>query len=160
MSIFSSEIRRRLWATILKMAVQSSLDSGMPPLISHNDFDCKPPSNTNDLDIDDTTKTPLLSYPQGYFTQSSIQLCILKSLRVRLEVAVMINDSRIDPSYDEALKLSRDITDAFRDGAVIMQANPSISAMPNDIQPTKFHKSIVSLLTRRFLVALRTVHLP
>ncbi|CAK7262658.1 hypothetical protein SEPCBS119000_000081 [Sporothrix epigloea] len=48
LSFTQCEIRRRLWATILELVVQSSLDQGMPPLISTDDYDCSPPSNLDD----------------------------------------------------------------------------------------------------------------
>ncbi|CAK7210205.1 hypothetical protein SCUCBS95973_000700 [Sporothrix curviconia] len=48
LSFAQSEMRRRLWATILELAVQSSLDQGMPPLISTDDYDCSPPLNLDD----------------------------------------------------------------------------------------------------------------
>ena len=47
-STFHGEMRRRLWATVLEITAQSSLDMGMPPLISCQDFDTLPPSNIND----------------------------------------------------------------------------------------------------------------
>lgn len=54
LSFAQSEMRRRLWATILELVVQSSLDQGMPPLISTDDYDCAPPRNLDDdqLDVD------------------------------------------------------------------------------------------------------------
>lgn len=51
MKPFHGELRRRLWATILELNIQSALDSGMPPLISPDDYDTEPPSNLNDTDI-------------------------------------------------------------------------------------------------------------
>ncbi|CAK7207675.1 hypothetical protein SEUCBS139899_010486 [Sporothrix eucalyptigena] len=48
LSFAQSEMRRRLWATILELVVQSSLDQGMPPLISTDDYDCSPPLNLDD----------------------------------------------------------------------------------------------------------------
>ncbi|KAL1901029.1 hypothetical protein Sste5346_002094 [Sporothrix stenoceras] len=48
LSFAQSEMRRRLWATILELVVQASLDQGMPPLISTDDYDCAPPLNLDD----------------------------------------------------------------------------------------------------------------
>ena len=51
MSSFHVELRRRLWAVTLEMALQSSLDSGMPPLISQDDYDTLAPKNIDDSEI-------------------------------------------------------------------------------------------------------------
>ncbi|OAA62846.1 c6 zinc finger domain containing protein [Niveomyces insectorum RCEF 264] len=48
LSFAQCELRRRLWATILELVVQASLDQGMPPLISVDDYDCSPPLNLDD----------------------------------------------------------------------------------------------------------------
>ena len=37
--VFHGELRRRLGVTVLEITVQSSLDMGMPPLITANDYD-------------------------------------------------------------------------------------------------------------------------
>ena len=51
MSPFHVELRRRLWAVTLEMVLQSSLDSGMPPLISQDDYDTLAPKNIDDSEI-------------------------------------------------------------------------------------------------------------
>ncbi|MCJ1302983.1 hypothetical protein MMC08_005788 [Hypocenomyce scalaris] len=157
MSTFYSELRRRLWATILEMAIQSSLDSGMPPLISLQDFDCEPPSNIDDAEIDEATKTSPASKPNSSFTQTSIQITLLKSLPTRLEVAILINDFRTDPSYDKVLRLGADITNACRESALIMQSHLSFPIQRDSTRPTEFHKNLLDLFTRRYLL---TLHRP
>ena len=157
MSTFYSELRRRLWATILEMAIQSSVDSGMPPLISLQDFDCEPPSNIDDAEIDEATKTSPASKPSSYFTQTSIQITLLKSLPTRLEVARLINDFRVDPSYDKVLRLGADITNACRESALIMQSYLSSPIQQDSTRSTEFHKNLLDLFTRRYLL---TLHRP
>ena len=43
------QLRRKLWATVLEIVVQTSMDSGALPLISTDDYDCKPPLNVDDM---------------------------------------------------------------------------------------------------------------
>lgn len=83
MSPLNIELRRRLWATIMEMIVQSSLESGQPPLISFDDFDTKPPSNINDSEIDESTQTLPRPKDRTIFTDTSLQLALLQSLRIR-----------------------------------------------------------------------------
>ncbi|KAH8203722.1 hypothetical protein TruAng_002135 [Truncatella angustata] len=72
-SLFSTEIRRRLWNTILEIAVQSSIDSGGPPMISLTDFDTEPPDNLDDMHL--TTEDEHIA-PQAVdiYTQVSVHL--------------------------------------------------------------------------------------
>lgn len=83
MSVLAVEVRRRLWVTIIEMAVQASLDSGMPALFSFNYFDTLPPSNINDDEIDETTQDFPQQEDSAILTQTSLQLLLLKSLRIR-----------------------------------------------------------------------------
>ena len=83
MSVLCVELRRRLWATIIEMVVQSSLDSGMPALLSFNDFDTLPPSNIDDNELDETTEVIPRSKDRAIFTQTSLQVLLLQSLRLR-----------------------------------------------------------------------------
>lgn len=88
MPVFYAEIRRRLWATILEMTVQSSLDCGMPPMISRNDFDTLAPRNMKDDEISESVQSP----PTSDCAQNSLQISLFKSLRTRLGVAQLINN--------------------------------------------------------------------
>ena len=83
MSILSVELRRRIWATVIEMAIQSSLESGMPLLISFSDFDTMPPLNINDSEIDESTQVLPAAQDGATFTQTSLQLALLQSLRIR-----------------------------------------------------------------------------
>lgn len=53
MNKFRSEMRRRLWNTILEIALQSSMDSGGPPLISLQEYDTCAPTNCDDSQLTD-----------------------------------------------------------------------------------------------------------
>lgn len=154
MTIFSAEMRRRLWATVLEMAVQASLDAAMPPLISPHDFDCEPPSNFDDAEIEEGTQIPPISKPMTSFTQTSLQITLLGCLPLRLEIVRLINDFRIDMSYDDVLKLGADLTKACRQNAFAMQSYLSSPVVQHHSRPTEFHRSLLDLLTRRFLLAL------
>ncbi len=154
-SIFQSELRRRLWFTVLEIAIQSGLDSGMPPLISDQDFDCQSPSNVDDLQIGETIKTPPVPKPMDAFTQTSVQIALARSLLVRLEVVKYINHFRSETSYDETLRLGAELTTACRSNALFLRSFIFSSPPSTDQeQPTEFQTKMLDLLTRRFLLAL------
>lgn len=152
MSVFHSESRRRLWTTVLEIMVQSSMDSGGSPLISCHDFDCEPPSNVDDWEIDESVKTPLVSKSMDVFTQTSLQIALSRSLPIRLEIAKLINDFRTDASYNETIRLGKELTTINRSNSLLVNA-----FLKNKAKPTAFQTKLLDLLTQRFLL---TLHFP
>lgn len=144
MSILQAEVRRRLWATILEMIVQSSLDSAMPPRISYDEFDTEAPSNYNDEELNDSS-TPAKPHTQDTHTEASFQIILLKSLPTRLQALQLLNGLRSELSYVDVLALSPKISDACREA---MSACRGWSA----VKP--FHKNMLDYLVRRFLIPL------
>ncbi|RDW57165.1 hypothetical protein BP6252_13813 [Coleophoma cylindrospora] len=151
-STLQSELRRRLWATVLEMTIQTSLDSGMPPLISMNDFDTKSPSNVDDEDLCEGMTEELIPKPMHLFTQTSIQIQLLKSLPTRYQIARQINDFQSGASYDDILRLGTEMNMACNENT--MRMNEYTSSMP---RPTMLQRNLLDLTTRRFLLA---VHRP
>jgi len=141
-----AELRRRLWATILEMVVQSSLDSAMPPRISFDEFDTAAPSNNNDDEIDEST-TVLQPYPNGIYTATSMQLILLNSLPTRLRILQLLNGLHSELSYLDVLALSSEITDAYRACSSFMKENEESGVTP-------FHRNLFDYLIRRFLIPL------
>ena len=153
MSIFHSELRRRLWATILEISIQSSLDIGMLPLISLHDFDCEPPSNLDDVQINEDTTT--LPTPKlDIFTQTSVQIALMRSFSTRLEIVKLINDFRSEPSYDETLRLSAELTTTMRSISLLFRSFLSSSSLTEHERPPAFPNKLLDTLTRRFLLSL------
>lgn len=156
MSVFQAELRRRLWATILEIVVQSSLDSGMPPLISCEDYDCDPPSNIDDVQINEATKTPPSSKPLDTFTQTSTQCALMRSLSIRLKVVKVLNSIHPDLSYEDTLRLGTEITNACRSNSLLFQSFLVAPSAMNQFRPTAFQIKFLDLLSRRFLLSLHT----
>ncbi|KAK8101933.1 hypothetical protein PG999_012307 [Apiospora kogelbergensis] len=143
-SCLEAEVRRRLWATILDLAVQASLDSAMPPRISMNDFDTQPPANINDDEIDESTKEVVPS-PRGDPTSTFVQITLLESLPVRLRIVQQLNSLHSELNYTATLALSRQLTEAVRSAHNATYGLPGVTA---------FHRSILDYLIRRFLIPL------
>ncbi|KAI2468611.1 hypothetical protein F4781DRAFT_422513 [Annulohypoxylon bovei var. microspora] len=146
MPMLQAEIRRRLWATVIEMLVQSSLDTAMPPRISFDDFDTEAPSNVNDDEMDEST-TALQPHPKGTYTSTSIQLFLLDLLRTRLRILHLLNGLHAELSYLDALALSSEITDEYRACGTFMRENEQTGVTP-------FHRNILDYLVRRFLIPL------
>ncbi|KAK4035244.1 hypothetical protein C8A01DRAFT_18057 [Parachaetomium inaequale] len=148
MPVLQAELRRRLWATILDLLVQSSLAAWMPPRISVDEFDTEPPSNVNDDEISEST-TVLQPHPKDTFTSTSIQLALLDSLPTRLRIVQFLNSLNSDRSYHRALALTAELTSTIN-------ANATLFASSNSPKPsgTFFHRNLMEYLTRRFLIPL------
>ncbi|KAH7411453.1 hypothetical protein BKA64DRAFT_381731 [Cadophora sp. MPI-SDFR-AT-0126] len=146
MSVLQAEVRRRLWATILELVMQSSLDTSMPPRISSDEYDTLPPSNINDDEIDDSITT-VQPHPKGNYTSTSLQLLLLDSLPTRLRILQLLNGLHSQLSYLDVLALSTEITDAYRACSNFMKENEGLGVTP-------FHRNMIYYLVRRFLIPL------
>ena len=148
-SVYHCEMRRRLWATVLEITAQSSLDMGMPPMVSVNDYDTKPPSNINDEDIGEGRDTPLDEKRPTEFTDSSIQIAFTQTLPIRLEIIRLINNLRFDLSYEDVLSIGGKLTDSCRDQTIFFK-----SALNAGHKITPFQIKMTDSLVRRFVLCL------
>jgi hypothetical protein len=152
-SILHAEIRRRLWATILELNLLTSLDAGMTPMVSFDDFNTEPPLNIDDDEIDESTIDPPTPKPSNVATQVSIQLAVLKSLKLRLKINCLINDFRFEPTYEEVIQLSTELIAIYKENhKFVSQASEASS--PGNFKPTPLHRKLLDLTTQRFLIAL------
>ena len=146
MPTLQMEVRRRLWATILELAIQSSLDSAMPPRISLDEFDTEAPSNNNDDELEGLT-SPLQPHPRTTYTSVSFQLLLYDSLPARLRLVQLLNSLRSELSYVDVLGLGSQITEAYQACHAFMKQNEEAGV-------TAFHRNFIDFLLRRFLIPL------
>ncbi|KAM4058866.1 fungal zn(2)-Cys(6) binuclear cluster domain-containing protein [Hirsutella rhossiliensis] len=143
-----AELRRRLWATVVEMTVQSSLDSAMPPRISLDEFDVEPPSNIDDDEMDGMEPdTTFQAHPRGTYTATSMQLLLLDSLPTRLRILQLLNCLNSQLSYMDVLALSSEMTDACHACSSFMKNHEHSGVTP-------FHRNLLDYLVRRFLIPL------
>ncbi|RAL12343.1 putative C6 transcription factor [Aspergillus homomorphus CBS 101889] len=104
-STFSMEMRRRMWATIVELDLQISLERGMPPSVQEDDYDTFPALNIDDTDIqDDSTELPE-EKPLDVLTDSSFQAVLTQSLPLRLKACALMHSPRISCRYEEIIRL-------------------------------------------------------
>lgn len=147
MSILEAEVRRRLWATILEMVVQSSLDSAMPPRISFDEFDTEAPSNNSDNEMDGSTAA-LQPHPKGTYTETSTQLLLLDSLPIRLRVLQLLTGLHSELSFSDVLSLSAELTDAYRACGSFIAENEKSGVV------AAFQRNMLHYLVHRFMIPL------
>ncbi|KAF2143542.1 uncharacterized protein K452DRAFT_317031 [Aplosporella prunicola CBS 121167] len=147
-NFFQAEMRRRLWSTILEMTVQTSIDSGGPPLISMDDFDCEPPSNIDDADMEEDSPPPEIK-PIEEYTQTTVQITLAQSLPLRLEIARYLNNFRSEPTYESTLRLGNELSALLQTNSCRFKSFP-----PERAQPTALHIKFIEHFTHRFLLVL------
>lgn len=147
---FVAEMHRRLWNTILEVALQSSLASGEPPLFSLDDFDTKPPGN---FDEDDLAVSDAVPKWENDLTEVSIVIALRKTLPHRLAITKHLNDLGSHDGYEETLRLDAELRSSYRTLCRTLQECQSNtgSSLP------QFEQCAVDFLIHRYLSAL---HVP
>lgn len=82
-------------------------------MISYDDFDTQPPSNSDDSDIAEGTVT-VAHHPKTTLTDTSARLILLESLRTRLRIVQHLNGIASEMLYDEVITVSTEIGEARR----------------------------------------------
>ncbi|EEP76861.1 predicted protein [Uncinocarpus reesii 1704] len=151
MSYYDQEIRRRLWATVLELLLQSSMDAGGLPLVQMQDIDCEPPSNLDDEQLDESNTTMTVPHPKPSeeYTRTSVQIALMKSFPLRLEIARLLNDFRSESTYEKTLQLASRLSSFCRANHLLIQ-----SWRTGVAHPSTFQVKLLDLLMYRFLLSL------
>ncbi|KAJ4174662.1 hypothetical protein NW754_005082 [Fusarium falciforme] len=155
MSVYRSEMRRRLWATILELNLQSSYDAGGPPLLSSKHYDTKLPANLNDnqlSDEPDSSRQPT-SNPEE-LTDMSVQLALIKSQPLRLAIIKHVNEFRSKESYPETLRLNSELTKACRTLTETLAALSQAQRRSSRAIFNQFHSALIQMFTYRCFLSL------
>jgi hypothetical protein len=149
MNVFESEMRRRIWNTILELNLQFSLISGGPCLLSLEDFNTEPPSNYNDHEL--TGFAPHASEETTY-TQMSFAIALRKTLPVRLAVVKFLNDVATTGTYEETLRIDTALRSSYKSLRHTLH-----SLMSNDVQTDDFVLHAIDFIMSRYISSL---HIP
>lgn len=148
MTRYRAEMRRRLWATILELNMQSAFDAGGSALISSSDYDTRPPANLDDDQLGDEPDTENSSeQPADVPTQTSVQLALLRSHVLRMGLLKHVNDVQTPESYTETLRLNSELTKACLSMTKNLTALSKKSSAATNV--TAFHISVAELLLYR-----------
>lgn len=130
----------------MELNLQASLDSGMPPSLSPDDFDTEPPSNVNDCELRDHL-TSLKKVGQGDVTESSMQRLLFKCFRPRFEILRAMNGLDTGLTYEKVVALTSEVNAACSELS---------THLPNhaDVERYVFKYNMAELLLRRFLLCM------
>lgn len=159
-SPFESEIRRRVWATIILLDLAISLEMGLPRNATDTLMDTKPPRNLRDSDFEENTKEMPQPRPETEWTPV-LPLIAKGRLISALGLICDFNTDINTPSYDELIRVdalledlhSRAIPPVLRWETMphSITASPSLVIQRVSVETT-YYKSRI-LLHRRALIS-------
>lgn len=149
MNLLESEMRRRLWNTILELNLQFSLISGGPCLISLDDFNTEAPGNFNDEQL---ITSEASVRPDHTFTQTSLAIALRKTLPARLAVIKFLNDLATTGTYEETLRVDAEMRASQKTLRRTLQVFTSNSPIP-----PPFALDAIDFIMQRYISSL---HIP
>ncbi|KAL2819860.1 fungal-specific transcription factor domain-containing protein [Aspergillus cavernicola] len=148
MTPFWAEMRRRLWATILELELQASVDVGVPPSIDLDQYDCDPPSNYDDVELTEDMPDGPMGRDSDILTRCSFLITLSRSLPLRVRIAKAANSLKFALSYDDALRLGENLTRLTNEALVPFPSPTSSNGNPS------FARSFMLFLMQRSLLIL------
>ncbi|KAI5290036.1 hypothetical protein KEM54_002603 [Ascosphaera aggregata] len=109
-SVYLSEIKRRLWTTIVEMDLRASFDRGMQPTIQGDSYDCETPQNIDDRAFEESATVLPEPQPIEVATDSCLQAVLSRSLQLRLRVCALINAPRVNITLEVLTQLDDGLT--------------------------------------------------
>jgi hypothetical protein len=150
MTSLETEMRRRIWNTILEISLQSSMLSGGPCFVSLEDFNTAPPGNYDDEQLTLANSTAKLD---GVYTQTSVAVALRKTFPARLAVLKFLNDLSSTGTYEETLRIDTELRVVYKTLRRTLQTY-STCTRPS---PSQFTTQTVDFILQRYITSL---HLP
>ncbi|KAK6956167.1 hypothetical protein Daesc_001440 [Daldinia eschscholtzii] len=154
-SIFTGEIRRRLWYGILEILVQSSVDCGQLPGLTSEEWDTAIPANIDDGELaEDLRSRPMSRSLDEAWTQNSVQCGLARSLPLRLRIINAVNGLRTEMSYEKVLETEKELTDYCRANSMLFEVCQRSGPEGHELHHRLFQFKLLDIFTRRFLLFL------
>jgi hypothetical protein len=112
-SPYEREMRRRLWATVMELELQASIDRGMSSALDVISIDCPAPLNVDDELFTESSEQLPVSRPSEGYTDTSFLDISSKSVSLRLRLCSLINDASSPMPYDDVLRYEQHINEAL-----------------------------------------------
>ncbi|KAK7905496.1 hypothetical protein LTR67_000219 [Exophiala xenobiotica] len=151
-SPFSAEMRRRIWATIVELDLQASVDRGMPPSVREGDFNTIAPMNLNDDSIDENSSELPTAEPAEELTDSAFQAVLTTSISLRLRICAWVNSANIELDYDAALDMDEELSRHLN--SIPVWGRPAVDDANN--QQRSRIRVLLELTLRQYVILLHT----
>ncbi|KAI3318998.1 hypothetical protein HD806DRAFT_525894 [Xylariaceae sp. AK1471] len=149
---FESELRRRLWLTVLELTTITALNSTLPLLISMDDYHVPLPSNIADSklgDNDDSETRQESTKHEGL--NCSLQIIVAKSLRLRIQIVRELNGTGREASYEKTIALANSLQTHCREMAAFFQQD---KVEGQNMTTMGFHQKFLDTYFRRLVLFL------
>jgi hypothetical protein len=127
---YEQEMRRRLWAAVVELELQASLDKGVPPSRLASMADCGHPTHLADEQFEPTSSALPTPKSTSTYTISSYLHLSQKTYRLRASLAEGINTNVNVLSYDEILTYDEQLQDAIGDLPGWSRTSDIVAAVP------------------------------
>jgi len=149
---FESELRRRLWLTVMELASITSLNSTYPLLVSAEDYQVPLPSNILDSKIGNGNDSDISEVHMKHSgLDCSLQLMLAKSLRLRMEIIRELNGMSGEASYERIITLAKSLQTQCREMAEFFEHN---NTWEQGTGTTGFHQKFLDTYFRRLILFL------
>ncbi|KAF5580396.1 fungal transcriptional regulatory n-terminal [Fusarium pseudoanthophilum] len=149
-SPFSREMCRRLWATVIELDLQASIERGMPPNVRIGDFNIKSPLNVDDEQLEESMQDSLVGMPLATLTNTSFQALLYRSLPARLKICAFINGCCEEVDFDKVLELEEELGQALQD--IPAWDNPQ--ADPQQHRTATYIKHMLGIVLHQYILLL------
>ncbi|KAI9758709.1 MAG: hypothetical protein M4579_002884 [Chaenotheca gracillima] len=150
-SVFNQEMRRRIWATIVELELQTSLNRGVQSSVSNFPADCGPPSNINDEDISEASQRIPASKPWHQYTDTSFLHISHRSLSLRTTLNSLLNHPGSRLQYEEVLLFDEKIMHFLDE---IPAWGTRVAEREEDRDPSVVARTLLDIQLRQYLIFL------
>ena len=149
---FHGEVRRRLWATILELDIQSALLASMPTTIRASDYSTRSPLNIDDGDLSHDMERLPNPQPDGYWTDTLPQTFLANSAQWRLQAAEALSQQQIPDGKDDLSHIASKLIEACRNRSPPLELD--IESLARFEHPDRLASLVLlDLFTRRALIS-------
>ena len=152
-SSIDREMMRRLWATIVELELQSSIDRGMQLSSAGLMSDCGPPMNVNDDDIGEGCEHPLQPKPWQEYTATSFLHISQHSLLLRQSLTSLINNPSNCLRYEDVSSYEQEIMQKLE---VIPRWIENSESSSDVLAPSMVPQILLDIQLRQFLILLHS----
>ncbi|KAF1991543.1 hypothetical protein K402DRAFT_346291 [Aulographum hederae CBS 113979] len=108
-SPFDKEMRARLWATMVELELQASINRGFASSLANIASDCPAPLNIHDEDFHPHSTELPKSKPPHQYTRTSYLHLSQQTVHLRIALTTRINDTFTSTSFEEVLRTEEKI---------------------------------------------------
>lgn len=149
-SPFDQEMRRRLWATMIELELQASIDRGMPSALAAIRMDCAPPLDVDDEDLMPDFERAPVPRTSGEHTATSFLCLARQSFDLRVRLNSRLNDLDVSLSYEEVTRYEEMVLAELNK----LPRPTEVSNASSARKMTGLARTVLDLQLRQFLISL------